>query len=130
MTTLTSNELEQLATMMNERKPVLREEIRVGLKRMRVEGYEELLSGTSDAGDESLASLVTDITNAEVARDAEELQDIRAAEQRLANGTYGVCIDCGDPVPFARLAAYPTAKRCLPCQQVHETKKRAQSGRS
>lgn len=128
MTTLTSSEREHLAKMMNEREPVLREEIRVGLARMRVEGYEELLSGTSDAGDESLASLVTDLTNAEVARDAAELQDIRAAEGRLANGTYGICIDCDEPVPYARLLAYPTAKRCLACQEVHEAK-RAHSAR-
>ena len=123
MTPLTRSEREQLANMMNERKPVLRNEIRAGLRRMRVEGYEELLSGTSDAGDESLASVVTDINNAEVVRDAVELQDIHAAQARLADGTYGVCIDCGEPVPFARLLAYPTAKRCLACQQTHEARR-------
>ncbi len=122
MTTLTSSEREHLATLMNERKPVLLDEIRTGLTRMRVEGYEELLSSTADAGDESLASLITDINNAEVVRDATELQDIYAAEARLAAGTYGVCIDCGQPVPYARLVAYPTAKRCLGCQQIHERK--------
>lgn len=129
MTILTSSERERLATMMNERKPVLRDEIRAGLIRMRVEGYEELLSGTSDAGDESLASLITDINNAEVARDATELQDIHAAQARLAAGTYGVCIDCGASVPYARLVAYPTAKRCLGCQQIHEAN-RAHARRS
>ena len=123
MTTLTSNERAHLEKMMDERKPVLREEIRTGLARMRVEGHEEFLSGTSDAGDESLASLLTDITNAEVARDAVELQDIYGAEARLAVGTYGVCIECDEPVPYARLAAYPTAKRCIGCQQIHESKR-------
>ncbi|MFZ2236685.1 MAG: TraR/DksA family transcriptional regulator [Dokdonella sp.] len=123
MTTLTSNEREQLSKMMEQRKPVLRDEIRTGLTRMRVEGYEEFLSGTSDAGDESLASLLTDITNAEVARDAVELQDIYGAEARIAHGTYGICIDCDEPVPYPRLAAYPTAKRCLACQQIHESKR-------
>lgn len=120
MTALTSSEREHLARTLNERKPVLRQEIRTALTRMRVEGHEELLSGTSDVGDESLASLVTGITNAEITRDAVELQDINAAEARLAAGTYGVCIDCGEPVPYDRLAAYPTAKRCLGCQQIHE----------
>lgn len=120
MTTLTSSEREHLAEMLKERKPVLREEIRSGLLRMRVEGHEELLSSTSDAGDESIASLLTDINNADVARDATELQDIFAAESRLAAGTYAVCIDCAAPIPYARLEAYPTAKRCLACQQIHE----------
>ncbi len=129
MTTLTSSERDHLAKMMNERKPVLRDEIRQGLVRMRVEGYEELLSGTSDAGDESLASLITDINNAEVKRDAIELKDIHAAEARLAAGTYGVCIDCEAPIPYPRLAAYPTAKRCIDCQKIHESKS-ARSERS
>ncbi|MGV8941782.1 MAG: TraR/DksA family transcriptional regulator [Lysobacter sp.] len=125
MKTLTSSEHDHLSAMLDEREPVLRGEIRAGLKRMRVEGYDELLSGTSDAGDESLASLVTDINNADTKRDAVELQDIFAARARMAAGTYGVCIDCGGAVPYPRLAAYPTAKRCLGCQEIHEAKRTA-----
>lgn len=121
MSTLSTSERENLARMLSERKEPLREEIRTGLKRMRTEGYEELLSGTSDAGDRSVAKLLTDVNNAEVVRDAGELQDIFAAETRLATGTYGTCIDCDSPIPYARLVAYPTAKRCLGCQQTHET---------
>ena len=120
MNPLTTSERDHLATMLEERKQPLLDEIRTGLTRMRVDGYEDLLSGTSDAGDESLASLLTDITNAEVVRDAAELKDIFAAEARLAAGTYAVCIDCDEPVPYARLAAYPTAKRCIRCQQTYE----------
>ena len=123
MTTLTSTERGHLAKMLNDREQVLRDEIRAGLTRMRMEGYEDLLSGTSDAGDESLASLMTDISNAEVVRDAAELKDIFAAKARLAEDTYGACIDCDAPIPYARLLAYPTAKRCLACQQLHEDKR-------
>lgn len=123
MTTLTDTEREHLTSTLDQREQVLRDEIRAGLTRMRVEGYEDLLSGASDAGDESLASLITDITNAEVVRDASELKDIFAAKARLAASTYGVCIDCGAPIPYARLVAYPTAKRCLACQQAHEEKR-------
>ena len=73
MDTLTSSERENLARMLSERKQPLRDEIRAGLKRMRTEGYEDLLSGTSDAGDKSVAKLLTDVNNAEVVRDAVEL---------------------------------------------------------
>lgn len=120
MDALTTSERDSLATMLSERKQPLRDEIRSGLARMRTEGYEELLSGTSDAGDESIAALLTDIANAEVARDAAELQDVVAAQARIVAGTFGTCIDCGTPIPYARLAAYPTAKRCLRCQQIRE----------
>jgi len=74
---LTTEERENLAGMMHERKQRMRDEILAGLARMRTGGYEEQLSGTSDAGDEALTSLITDLTNAEVARDAAELPDIR-----------------------------------------------------
>jgi DnaK suppressor protein len=35
---------------------------------------------------------------------------------RLENGSYGVCVDCGKPVPEGRLEAKPEAARCLSCQ--------------
>ncbi len=120
MSELTTGERDNLTTMLRERKQVMRDEIREGLTHLREESYEALLSDTSDAGDQSLATLITDVANAEVARDAAELQDIHAAETRLTVGTFGVCIDCEVPIPYARLAAYPTAKRCLSCQEAHE----------
>lgn len=128
MDALTTGELEKLAKLLHDRKQPLRDEIHAGLERMRTEGYEDHLSGTSDAGDESLASLITGVVHAEVARDAAELRDVLAAEARIAAGTYGKCIDCGAPIPYPRLTAYPTAKRCLRCQQVREAT-RAAAGR-
>ncbi len=38
------------------------------------------------------------------------------ALRRLAEGRYGVCVDCGRPVPESRLKARPEAARCLKCQ--------------
>ena len=35
---------------------------------------------------------------------------------RLENGSYGVCVDCGKPVPEGRLEVKPEAARCLTCQ--------------
>jgi len=51
---------------------------------------------------------------------AEELRDIEAARGRLAQGLYGTCVECGVAIPHARLRAFPTAKRCLSCQQRYE----------
>ena len=34
----------------------------------------------------------------------------------LENGSYGVCVDCGKPVPEGRLEVKPEAARCLACQ--------------
>ena len=120
MNALTQSEIGRLAAVMDERKRRLREEVREGLARIGSERYADLLSGTADAGDESVASLLSDVAHAEVARDVGELRDIAAAERRIATGVYGICIDCGMSIDYKRLEAYPIAKRCLSCQQIHE----------
>ncbi|HYP33956.1 MAG TPA: TraR/DksA C4-type zinc finger protein, partial [Burkholderiaceae bacterium] len=45
-----------------------------------------------------------------------DLQRCRAALQRLDDGVYGDCADCGQPVPLARLLVQPEAERCTRCQ--------------
>jgi RNA polymerase-binding transcription factor DksA len=45
-----------------------------------------------------------------------EMQAIDAALKRIAAGTYGVCISCGQLIPEKRLAAVPTAMRCVSCE--------------
>ena len=40
---------------------------------------------------------------------------IDAALQRLADGTYGRCTGCGEPIPFGRLIVMPESARCLAC---------------
>jgi RNA polymerase-binding transcription factor len=49
-----------------------------------------------------------------------ELAEIAAVRERFANGTYGECIDCGEPIPEARLEVNATARRCAACQERHE----------
>jgi DnaK suppressor protein len=53
-------------------------------------------------------------------RDATALADVDLALQRLAQGTYGACIDCSEPIDPARLQASPQAPRCLACETRHE----------
>jgi RNA polymerase-binding transcription factor len=44
-----------------------------------------------------------------------QLDEVEAAHQRLAAGTYGVCEVCAAPIGAARLEARPTARRCIRC---------------
>jgi DnaK suppressor protein len=41
------------------------------------------------------------------------LEEVRRARRRLADGTYGICEVCGEPVPKARLEVRPWAARCV-----------------
>jgi DnaK suppressor protein len=41
------------------------------------------------------------------------LDEVRRARRRVADGTYGVCEVCGEPIPEGRLEARPWATRCV-----------------
>jgi len=44
-----------------------------------------------------------------------DLDAVERAAQRLAEGTYGRCLRCGEPIPAERLEALPAAETCLAC---------------
>jgi DnaK suppressor protein len=76
-----------------------------------------------DIGEESFAELTFGVDLAARSREIQELQDIDAALKRIADNSFGYCIDCGAEIGMGRLRIYSTAKRCLPCQQRHEKKR-------
>jgi RNA polymerase-binding transcription factor DksA len=41
------------------------------------------------------------------------LDDVQRARRRVADGTYGTCEVCGEPIPDARLEARPWSTRCV-----------------
>lgn len=118
--TLDRRQLIQLAQTMTERRSALLEEIRGDVARARDEQYVTLAGHTPDLGDQAAADLIADVGEAEVTRDLGELRALETALARVADGTYGVCSDCGEDIPPERLHAQPAAGRCAPCQQRHE----------
>jgi len=55
-----------------------------------------------------------------LSRSASLVRHLRAALNRVAEGTYGVCVDCEEPIAPKRLAAVPWTPRCLSCQNAFE----------
>jgi RNA polymerase-binding transcription factor DksA len=123
MNGLSMQEFDRLAAGMKARKRLLMDEIRQGLERAGEERYAKLLGEVHDRGDESVADLLRDVQAAEVTRDVGEVRDIEGAQARIAAGRYGLCIDCEADIGYARLQAFPTAKRCIGCQENREKTK-------
>ena len=48
------------------------------------------------------------------------LQAIEAALERVEEGTFGLCDDCGGVIAKTRLQAIPYAPFCIRCAQKHE----------
>jgi RNA polymerase-binding transcription factor DksA len=122
---LNRRDLIGLARAVEERRESLAVEIRREVARARDEPFAEVAGAVHDAGDEALAGLVADIDNAEVTRDLAELRALQAARERIADGSYGVCADCGADIPVARLFAQLGALRCIACQERREKTHRA-----
>jgi DnaK suppressor protein len=54
----------------------------------------------------------------------QELEAIERAERRLAEGTYGVSVDSGEPIPDKRLEVVPWAERTADEQSRYEARQR------
>jgi RNA polymerase-binding transcription factor len=57
-------------------------------------------------------------------------RDLTAVEEalgRIADGTYGVCADCGNEIALERLEARPQALRCISCQRTLDRRARSLS---
>ena len=83
----------------------------------RVAGIDSELRKPLSADSEDRA---TDLENQDALEAIEnsenkEIQQIGEALKRIADGTYGVCAQCGADIDPKRLKALPNATRCISC---------------
>ncbi len=53
-------------------------------------------------------------------RDSFYLKKVREALQRIHDGEFGLCLECGEEISEARLNARPVATKCLHCKEEQE----------
>jgi len=88
-----------------------RERIESELRALRGDRGEELSAvdqHTADAGSELFEN---ERDQSVIDRLERELEAIGRAEQRVEDGTYGISVESGEPIPDARLEAVPWAER-------------------
>ena len=117
---LTPSQMTTLKVVLRSRDEALRQSVHEHLLKSDDERARLLADSVRDVEDESVTDLLIDLDLAEIDRDLEELRDVEAALGRVQRKEYGSCSDCRQPIPFERLSAYPTAKRCYRCQTLHE----------
>jgi DnaK suppressor protein len=69
-----------------------------------------------DEGDRADHERTNEVSILISARDKEKLLAVEEALEKIKEGTYGVCEDCGDEIGSGRLEAMPLAKLCVACQ--------------
>jgi RNA polymerase-binding transcription factor DksA len=82
---------------------------------LAAEGKELLDGGDVDLVDHAQTATALDGVRQRDDTERAELSELDAALSRLALGTYGVCEECGEPVPRERLEVLPSARKCLEC---------------
>lgn len=121
MVALTQPQLDQLKLQLKTHYQDVLREVRDELENSGNQHRIELLNNEpGDSGDESMANELADINVATLDHHIRDMRDIEAAFERIREGAFGACIDCGDDIAFDRLQAYPTAKRCIACQEKRE----------
>jgi len=61
-------------------------------------------------------------------RERKLLAKIEAAIERIDEGTYGICDECGDDISEKRLEARPVTTLCIECKTRQEHQEKAQKG--
>jgi DnaK suppressor protein len=118
---MTKTQLARLTRKLDEQYAMLLEQVRDALEKSENQQYVELIDRSpADSADQATGDALADLNLAIIDRHVREVRDIEATRVRIAEGGIGVCIDCGIEIPFERLCAYPTAKRCRVCQEQHE----------
>lgn len=125
MARLTPEQISRLTAIMDER--FVREMAEIGT--VAVRSRDERLQTSLAAGSADRLEAALAVDYAVVRQDVADVRDILAARKRLSTGQFGFCTDCGKPVGYERLLAYPTAKRCIDCQRLHERHKTVREGR-
>jgi DnaK suppressor protein len=86
--------------------------------------------GLADATVHAAETLHTEIQVALVDRRTQRVTQIQDALQRLSEGQFGFCRECGAFVGLARLRALPFAQRCRDCQGRLERQTRREPARA
>jgi DnaK suppressor protein len=75
---------------------------------------------SADKMDEILYASERDLAIRNVDRESTLLRHVKAALQRIHDGSFGACIECELAISPKRLGAVPWSPRCIQCQQAAE----------
>lgn len=111
---------EELHKILEDRRREILSEVQEKIKDVRAEGASGMMHAVAEAGETATSDIQDDIEFALIQMKAETLQKITEALNRLEEGSYGNCFECGDEISPKRLRALPFAVRCKDCEEARE----------
>ena len=109
-------ELEKYRRVLEVKKVELSDEL-AKARSAEVETTEE---STQDIADKAVSSYTREFLYSLTDGERTVLLQIDEALNRVDDGTYGSCVNCGAPISEKRLVAVPWTPHCVDCQELAE----------
>lgn len=105
--------LEQYKKKLEEK----RRELSEAYTKNRHYGRESDEGGTQDLADKASSSYTKEFLYSLSNTEKSILEEVQHAIERMDDGEYGSCMECGEKISKKRLDAVPWARFCVPCQE-------------
>ena len=114
---ITEDQIKGLRSRLDAREAELRAQLEAGkAAQAPVQASHEAEHDAPDLGAQGDQRIRDAVRDAENKRAEAELHEIAAIKERLSQGDFGVCKDCGGGIALATLENKPSALRCATCQ--------------
>ena len=108
---MTQTQIARLKTLIDTKRRELVSQIHAQTNQIAVNESE------ADPIDQIQSMNIREETATQLGKRSRVLAEIDRSLHAINDGTYGLCIDCEEPISLKRLETIPWAPRCLSCQQ-------------
>jgi DnaK suppressor protein len=124
-----SDRRERLREILLQKRDEIGDRIAEELGEKMTQDIAATLGPALDEGDLSTLDLEQDLGYRLLTMHTETLKNVQHAIERLDEGTYGTCEECGAEMKEKRLQALPFARYCVDCQREKERVSETDPGR-
>jgi DnaK suppressor protein len=111
--TLTSQSARRYEEKLLEQKRLLEQATLTAVE----QGRETTADDTQDIADQAVLSYQKELLFSQGTTGHQQLTLVRQALNRVQDGSYGECVQCGAEIGAKRLEALPWTPRCIDCQE-------------
>lgn len=115
---LTADQQRRLQQRLNELQQELTATIAASEKSSQTVELDQSLQGRLSRMDAIQGQAMAKAT---LERATRRLKQSEQTLRRLADEDFGLCLDCDEPIPFARLEFDPTTRHCITCAEMQES---------
>ncbi len=106
----------QRLEQIHKRLIAIREDLLMEIKSKNSEAAQLIDEGVADIADQGLTDNLKELLHLLSDSKREEILSIDEALERLGGGSYGVCLECQEPIDIERLEVQPHTRFCVSCK--------------